>query len=122
MQYLEVKSSEIPLDLLLEADPSEANIASYLSDSWCFASLDNGRVLAACIVKPQTNNLAEIFNVSVSPELQGNGIGSELLKLVLSKLPSKVLKSGSQRSVLLLQAGLVFMAQCLDKVSAMSTP
>lgn len=89
MQYLEVKSSEIPLDLLLEADPSEANIASYLSDSWCFAALDNGRVLAACIVKPQTNNLAEIFNVSVSPELQGKGIGSELLKLVLSKLPSK---------------------------------
>ncbi|MBE5150956.1 GNAT family N-acetyltransferase, partial [Vibrio parahaemolyticus] len=34
MQYIEVKSSDIPLDLLLEADPSEVNIASYLSDSW----------------------------------------------------------------------------------------
>ncbi|MGO1296352.1 MAG: GNAT family N-acetyltransferase, partial [Vibrio sp.] len=37
MRYVEVKSSEIPLNLLLEADPSEVNIASYLSDSWCFA-------------------------------------------------------------------------------------
>ncbi|ENG5983729.1 GNAT family N-acetyltransferase, partial [Vibrio alginolyticus] len=53
MQYIEVKSSQIPLDLLLEADPSEASISSYLPDSWCFAALDNGRVLAACIVKPQ---------------------------------------------------------------------
>ncbi|MGI2879122.1 GNAT family N-acetyltransferase, partial [Vibrio alginolyticus] len=25
MQYIEVKSSDIPLDLLLEADPSEAS-------------------------------------------------------------------------------------------------
>ncbi|TOM79529.1 GNAT family N-acetyltransferase, partial [Vibrio parahaemolyticus] len=71
MQYIEVKSSQIPLDLLLEADPSEASISSYLSDSWCFAALDNGRVLAACIVKLQTNSLAEIFNVSVYPKLQG---------------------------------------------------
>ncbi|MEK1998589.1 hypothetical protein WOC07_23025, partial [Vibrio parahaemolyticus] len=29
MQYIEVKSSQIPLDLLLEADPSEASISSY---------------------------------------------------------------------------------------------
>jgi len=89
MQYIEVKSSQIPLDLLLEADPSEASISSYLSDSWCFAALDNGRVLAACIVKPQTNSLAEIFNVSVYPKLQGQGVGSELLKSVLSQLSSK---------------------------------
>lgn len=54
MQYIEVKSSEIPLDLLFVADPCEANIASYLSYSWCFAALDNGRILAACTVKPQT--------------------------------------------------------------------
>ncbi|MBE4171335.1 GNAT family N-acetyltransferase, partial [Vibrio parahaemolyticus] len=26
MQYIEVKSSQIPLDLLLEADPSEASV------------------------------------------------------------------------------------------------
>ncbi|MBE4186938.1 GNAT family N-acetyltransferase [Vibrio parahaemolyticus] len=89
MQYIEVRSSQIPLDLLLEADPSEASISSYLSDSWCFAALDNGRVLAACIVKPQANSLAEIFNVSVYPKLQGQGVGSELLKSVLSQLSSK---------------------------------
>ncbi|MFM2589735.1 GNAT family N-acetyltransferase [Vibrio sp. TBV020] len=92
MQYIEVNSNEIPLDLLLEADPSEVSIASYLSDSWCFAGLDHKRVLAACVVKSKTDTLAEIFNVSVSPELQGQGIGSELLKRVLSELPLKGIK------------------------------
>ncbi|WJV52338.1 GNAT family N-acetyltransferase [Pectobacteriaceae bacterium CE90] len=89
MEYIEVKSSQIPLDLLLEADPSEASISSYLYDSWCFAARDNGRILAACTVKPQTNSLAEIFNISVYPEYQGQGVGSKLLKYVLSQLPSK---------------------------------
>ncbi|WP_338728885.1 hypothetical protein V8687_11065 [Shewanella baltica] len=39
MEYNEVKSSEIPIDLLLEADPSEASITTYLSDSWFFTDL-----------------------------------------------------------------------------------
>lgn len=89
MQYIEVKSSQIPLALLLEADPSEVSIATYLADSWCFAALNNERIVAACIVKPHTSSLAEIFNVSVYPQLQGQGIGSELLRSVLSRLPSK---------------------------------
>ncbi|MEK2017122.1 GNAT family N-acetyltransferase, partial [Vibrio parahaemolyticus] len=29
MQFIEVKSSQIPLDLLFEADPSETSISSY---------------------------------------------------------------------------------------------
>ena len=89
MEYIEVKSSHISLDLLLEADPSKASISSYLPDSWCFAASDNERILAACVVKIQISSLAEIYNVSVYPEYQGKGIGSELLAFVLSQLPSK---------------------------------
>ena len=88
-QSIEIKSSQIPLDLLLEADPSEASISSYLSDSWCFAALDNESVIAVCVVKPLSNGLAEIFNVAVYPHLQGQGIGSYLLKSVLAQLPKK---------------------------------
>ncbi|MEZ8131437.1 GNAT family N-acetyltransferase [Enterovibrio norvegicus] len=89
MKYIEAKSSDIPLDLLLEADPSEASISSYLSDSWCFTASDNARILAACVVKPLNDGLAEIYNVSVYPEYQGQGIGSALLTFVLSQLPNK---------------------------------
>ncbi|MFL7013070.1 GNAT family N-acetyltransferase [Enterovibrio norvegicus] len=89
MKYIEAKSSDIPLDLLLEADPSEASISSYLSDSWCFIASDNVRILAACVVKSLNDGLAEIYNVSVYPEYQGQGIGTALLTFVLSQLPNK---------------------------------
>lgn len=92
MEYIEVKSSKIPLELLLEADPSQVSIYSYLSDSWCFAALDDGPIIAACIVKLKSTNVAEIFNISVYPEFQGQGIGSALLKAVLAQLPSKGVK------------------------------
>ncbi|MEZ8026802.1 GNAT family N-acetyltransferase [Enterovibrio norvegicus] len=89
MKYIKAKSSDIPLDLLLEADPSEASISSYLSDSWCFTASDNARILAVCVVKPQNDGFAEIYNVSVYPEYQGQGIGSALLTFLLSQLPNK---------------------------------
>ncbi len=89
MQYTEVKSTQIPLELLLEADPSKESITSYLCDAWCYAALDDDHLVAACIVAPRTNNVAEIFNVSVTLELQGQGIGTKLLKFVLSQLPRR---------------------------------
>ena len=89
MQYVEVDNSQIPLELRMEADPYEVSITAYLFDSWCFAALHNGNVVGACIVQPQTNCTAEILNVSVYPRLQGQGIGSELLKAVLSHLSRK---------------------------------
>lgn len=92
MEYNEVKSSEIPIDLLLEADPSEASITTYLSDSWCFTASDKGQILGVCAVKFQNSTLAEIYNVSVYPEHQGRGIGSELLKFALANLPMKGIK------------------------------
>ncbi|MDO6684569.1 GNAT family N-acetyltransferase [Agarivorans sp. 3_MG-2023] len=92
MVYLEIDSSQIPLDLLLEADPSEASISSYLSDSWCFTALDKGQAFGVCVVKPQRFALAEIYNVAVSPSHQGKGIGTKLLEFVLSQLPNKGVK------------------------------
>tara|TARA_Y100001956_G_scaffold80323_1_gene95295 strand:+ start:5948 stop:6418 length:471 start_codon:yes stop_codon:yes gene_type:complete len=89
MKLVEVKSTAIPFSLLLEADPSETSISSYLSGSWCFAALEGDKVVGACIVKPLDNTLAEVFNVAVYPEHQGRGIGSKLLKFVLSDLPTK---------------------------------
>lgn len=89
MDYIEINRRAIPLDLLLEADPSETSIASYLPDSWCFAALENDKIVAACVVKPLNEHLAELFNVAVYPQYQGRGIGSQLLKFVLSELPCK---------------------------------
>ncbi|WP_066018288.1 GNAT family N-acetyltransferase [Endozoicomonas atrinae] len=82
----EARPEDVPLELLLEADPCEANITSYLSDGWCFVAREQGRIIAACIVKMISNGCVEIFNISVMPELQGRGIGTQLLNYVLDEL------------------------------------
>ena len=89
MEFKEIEPSKVPFDLLLEADPSEASISSYLYDSWCFIACDNNEVLGACIAKPLTSTTVEIFNVSVLPSHQRLGIGTKLLKSVLAELPNK---------------------------------
>lgn len=92
MKYIEVKSCEIPLDLLLEADPCKTSISSYLLDSWGFIALKNESILGACVVKRKSASLAEIHNMAVYPEYQSQGIGTNLLKFVLSQLSCKGIK------------------------------
>ncbi len=92
MKYIEIQSNFTPMQLLLEADPSEISVRSYLSDSWSFVAKDSGVIIAASVVKPVTEQLAEIFNVSVYPDFQGRGIGSELLRFALSQLKERRVK------------------------------
>ncbi|MCG7550527.1 N-acetyltransferase [Pseudoalteromonas sp. Of7M-16] len=92
MEYLEVNSHAIPIELLLEADPSKESILNYLSGSWCFVATTRGKILAACIVKAQDVELAEIYNISVYPAYQGQGIGSKLLQFTLSELSNRGVK------------------------------
>ncbi|USD42953.1 GNAT family N-acetyltransferase [Vibrio sp. SCSIO 43135] len=89
MEYLETDSSQVPMSLLLEADPSEQSILSYLDGGWCFVAKSKQQVIAACIVKMTRKNTAEVFNVSVSPEFQKQGIGSVLMQFTLSHLAKK---------------------------------
>ena len=89
MEYSEVESTEIPIQLLLEADPSEPSIRSYLADSWCYAAKNNGQIVGACIAKLTNGNTAEIFNVAVHPDFQQQGIGSDLLKFSLNELANQ---------------------------------
>lgn len=89
MDYSEVTASEVPFQLLLEADPSEQKVNSYLSDAWCFVAKQSGRIVGACVAKSISEGTAEIFNVAVYPEFQQQGIGSAVLGFALSKLAAK---------------------------------
>jgi ribosomal protein S18 acetylase RimI-like enzyme len=89
VEYSEVIASEVPLQLLLEADPSEQRINSYLSDAWYFVAKQNGRIVGACVAKSIGERTAEIFNVAVYPEVQQQGIGSAVLSFALSELAAK---------------------------------
>ena len=87
MNFLEVSPSQVPMCLLLEADPSATSIKSYLPDSWCFvAKGEVGKIIGACILKETDKDVVELSNISVYPELQAKGIGSKLLQYVISKM------------------------------------
>ncbi|WP_164517547.1 GNAT family N-acetyltransferase [Pseudoalteromonas rubra] len=89
MLCTEITASQVPLALLLEADPSEHNIRQYMQDAWCYVVKAQRQIVAACVVGPKNASCVEIFNVSVLPAFQQLGIGTELLKYVLAELVEK---------------------------------
>ncbi|QIF43705.1 GNAT family N-acetyltransferase [Aeromonas veronii] len=92
MKCVEMAPHQLPLALLLEADPAEQRIAAYLTGAWGFAALagSNGNeVVGACVVGLVGEQTAEIFNIAVAPNCQQQGIGSGLLRFVLTSLAGK---------------------------------
>lgn len=89
MEYSEVRQHELPMDLLLEADPSPQSIHAYLDGAWCFVARLDGEIAGACVAKPIAGDCAEIFNIAVQPCMQQRGIGSGLLRFVLAELAAK---------------------------------
>lgn len=89
MEYLEVDAGELPMTLLLEADPAEQRIAAYLPGAWGFAALAGNEVVGACVAGLIGEQTAEIFNIAVAPHRQQQGIGSGLLRFVLASLAEK---------------------------------
>ncbi|CAA0110302.1 putative N-acetyltransferase YvbK [BD1-7 clade bacterium] len=90
MKYYEATSNEIPMSLLLEADPSESSVNSYLSNSLCFVAKDeNDKTVGACVLKETGKDVIELFNISVGPNSQSKGIGSGLLQYVIKQVKIK---------------------------------
>jgi len=79
----EVTASEVPMDLLLQADPSRTKVEGYLSQSRCFIATLKDQTVGVCIVKCVSADVHELMNISVAPEHQRNGIGRELLQYVI---------------------------------------
>ncbi|ENC9554997.1 GNAT family N-acetyltransferase [Aeromonas hydrophila] len=89
MTFVEMDPNQLPLALLLEADPAEQRIAAYLPGAWGFAALAGNEVVGACVAGLVGEQMAEIFNIAVAPKCQQQGIGSSLLRLVLTSLAGK---------------------------------
>ena len=96
LTFEEVSEKEVPKELLLEADPSEENIKKYLSGSRCFCVLFETKIVGVCVVKRNSSNSFEIFNIAVLPEKQKQGFGTKLLEFVIKKMA----ESGENKIVL----------------------
>lgn len=81
--FSECAASEVPLALLLLADPNEAKVRSYLEHSRCFLALLDGRVAGACVVQAREAGVHELLNIAVDPAMQQSGVGTALLRRVI---------------------------------------
>ncbi|GGJ82677.1 N-acetyltransferase [Alloalcanivorax dieselolei] len=85
----QVDAQTLPWALLLEADPSERNVCKYLEGSQCFSATKGRDIVGACVLNTIDDGVLELFNIAVSPEVQGQGVGSALLRYVIDQCRSK---------------------------------
>ncbi|MCG8478040.1 MAG: GNAT family N-acetyltransferase [Spirochaetales bacterium] len=81
----ELDPTDVPLDLLMEADPSEERIRSYLKHARCYALSVADTIAAICVVIDIATDRSELVNIAVRPDLQGRGLGSRLLDAVIDR-------------------------------------
>lgn len=86
----EVKQAELPLDILLIADPEEAAINAYRERCIGFAVYMQGALVGALLVEVDAEQRsAELFNIAIYDEFQGKGFGGVLLSETLALLSQK---------------------------------
>ena len=70
---------EPPLDLLLTADPSEKLVIDYLKRGQCYTAEIDRRIVGVYVLLPTRPETAELVNIAVKEDLQGKGIGRQLV-------------------------------------------
>lgn len=93
----------IPLDLLLLADPEEAAVNQYLHRSIGYTLNVNGETIGAVLLLPTRPHTLELVNVAVAEEWQGKGYGKQLVQHAIQcarELGYQVLEVGTGNSSL----------------------
>jgi ribosomal protein S18 acetylase RimI-like enzyme len=85
-----------PFELLLLADPSKELIEKYLKSSLIFVAEQNKEIIGTVVLQSLSESIAEIKNIAVLPELQGQGIGTYLIENIIT-----VANRGGFKSILI---------------------
>lgn len=70
---------EVPIELLLLADPSETLIKEYLARGTTYTLEEEQKIIGVYVLLPTRPQTLEIVNVAVDEEFQGKGYGKELI-------------------------------------------
>lgn len=73
------KDEELPLELLLLADPSEKLVREYISRGKCFIMNLDGIIIGTYVLLPTRPETVEIVNVAVNENYHGQGYGKQLV-------------------------------------------
>ncbi|MFM2624515.1 GNAT family N-acetyltransferase [Vibrio owensii] len=120
IEYKPLSPNQIPMALLLEADPDQDNVNRYLANSLSFVAVEENQIVGACVVLPLSETQAEIMNVSVAPTHQQRGIGSDLLRFAIEQLKDQsfeklILGTGTFGYQLTYYQRLGFRVESVDK-------
>lgn len=91
INILQLKTiDQLPLDLLLLADPSEEQVMKYASTGECYVAVTPDEEIVGVYVLLQLDErTAEIMNVAVAEHMQGKGLGKKLVLHALNEAKSK---------------------------------
>lgn len=80
MKIRKLKANEkSPVDLLLLADPSIDMIEEYVEKGDCFVAESEQRIIGTYVLLQTSSGNVELMNVAVAEDLQGKGIGKQLV-------------------------------------------
>ncbi|TDL80155.1 GNAT family N-acetyltransferase [Peribacillus frigoritolerans] len=71
--------SEAPMDLLLEADPSEEKINDYLKNGNIYLAEHEKKTVGVLVLMQIGNSSMEIMNLAVNDHFRGKGIAKKLI-------------------------------------------
>lgn len=90
-----------PTELLLLADPSPKLVEDYIARGQCFVAEAGDRVVGVYVLLPTRPETAELVNIAVDEEFQGQGIGKQLVNHAIQearRLGFKTLEIGTGNS------------------------
>ena len=75
----------LPLDLLLEADPSESLVRAYCESGWCMVGEQDGELIGVYVLFALSDTTVEIKNLAVAETFRGGGYGRKLVQYALAE-------------------------------------
>ncbi|AKF96339.1 GNAT family N-acetyltransferase [Brevibacillus laterosporus] len=73
------ETKDLPMELLLLADPSERLVKEYVARGQCYIMEQDGRIIGTYVLIPTRPETVELVNVAVDEELHGKGYGKQLV-------------------------------------------
>lgn len=73
------KDENLPMELLLLADPSEEIVKEYVNRGECFVAVSEQKIVGVYVLLPTRPETVELVNVAVEEDQQGRGIGKQLV-------------------------------------------
>ncbi|MEY8346724.1 GNAT family N-acetyltransferase [Bacillus cereus] len=84
-----ISQDKAPMSLLLLADPSERQINSYLRCGHIYAAKKEENVIGVYVLLETRPQTMEIMNIAVLEDIQGKGVGKQLLQHAITTAKEK---------------------------------